>query len=100
MTVAYLLDTNVVSELRKTAPPPRAAQRHAAPSHADVYLSALAIGESSRGIDRLQPRAPNQAGVLERWLSGLTSAYRERFLPVIVQVAEEWGRMSATNEPP
>ena len=100
MTVAYLLDTNVVSELRKTAPHPRVMQWHADHSHADVYLSTLVIGEIRRGIDRLCPRDAKQADVLERWLVGLTAAYRERLLPVTVQVAEEWGRMSATNEPP
>jgi predicted nucleic acid-binding protein len=100
MTMAYLLDTNVVSELRKTAPHPRVTQWHASHSHADVYLSTLVIGEIRRGIDRLRPRDPKQADVLERWLSGLTASYRERLLPVTAQVAEEWGRMSATTQPP
>jgi predicted nucleic acid-binding protein len=81
MTMAYQLDTNVVSELRKTAPHPRVTQWHASHSHADVYLSTLVIGEIRRGIDRLRPRDPKQADVLERWLSGLTASYRERLLP-------------------
>ena len=98
--MAYLLDTNVVSELRKSAPHPKVAQWHADHSQADVYLSTLVIGEIRRGIDRLRPRDPQRADVLERWLSGLTAAYREHLLPVTVQVAEEWSRMSATKEPP
>ncbi|MFF5292319.1 type II toxin-antitoxin system VapC family toxin [Paractinoplanes globisporus] len=98
--MAYLLDTNVVSELRKAAPHARVAQWHAEHSHADVYLSTLVIGEIRRGIDRLRPRDAKQADILERWLSGLTASYRERLLPVTVQVAEEWGRMSATTQPP
>jgi predicted nucleic acid-binding protein len=100
MTVAYLLDTNVVSELRKTAPDPRVTQWHASHSHADVYLSTLVIGEIRRGIDRLRPRDPKQADALERWLSRLAASYRDRLLPVTTQVAEEWGRMSATTQPP
>lgn len=98
--MAYLLDTNVVSELRKSVPHPRVAQWHADHVHADVYLSTLAIGEIRRGIERLRPRDPKQADVLEHWLSGLTAAYRERLLPVTQQVAEEWGRMSAATQPP
>jgi hypothetical protein len=65
-----------------------------------VYLSTLVIGEIRRGVDRLRPRDPKQAVVLERWLSGLTALYRDRLLPVTTQVAEEWGRMSAMTQPP
>ena len=98
--MAYLLDTNVVSELRKKAPHPRVAAWHATHSQAVVYLSTLVVGEIRRGIDRLRPRDPKQADILERWLSGLTASYRERLLPVTAQVAEEWGRMSAATQPP
>jgi toxin FitB len=100
MTMAFLLDTNVVSELRKTVPNPRVTRWHAEHSRADVYLSTLVIGEIRRGIDRLRPRDPKQADNLERWLSGLTASYRDRLLPVTTEVAEEWGRMSATAQPP
>ncbi|MEV6300869.1 type II toxin-antitoxin system VapC family toxin [Actinoplanes sp. NPDC051861] len=98
--MAFLLDTNVVSELRKSAPHPRVAEWHAVHSDAIAYLSALVVGEIRRGIDRLRPRDPKQAEVLERWLTGLTRAYSERLLPVTARVAEEWGRMSATGTPP
>jgi len=98
--VAFLLDTNVVSELRKSAPHPRVAEWHATHSHAVVYLSTLVVGEIRRGIDRLRSRDPKQADVLERWLTGLNASYRERLLPVTAEIAEEWGRMSATTQPP
>jgi predicted nucleic acid-binding protein len=100
LTVAFLLDTNVVSELRKTVPDPRVAAWHASNSRAAVFLSTLVVGEMRRGIDRLRPRDSKQADILERWLTGLTASYREHLLPVTVQVAEEWGRMSATAQPP
>jgi toxin FitB len=73
---------------------------HATHSQAVVYLSTLVVGEIGRGIDRLRPRDPKQADILERWLAGLTASYRERLLPVTSPVAEEWGRMSAMSEPP
>jgi predicted nucleic acid-binding protein len=98
--VAFLLDTNVVSELRKSAPHPRVAEWHTTHSRATVYLSTLVVGEIRRGIDRLRPRDPKQADVLERWLAGLTASYHERLLPVTAEIAEEWGRMSATTQPP
>jgi predicted nucleic acid-binding protein len=98
--VAFLLDTNVVSELRKSVPHPRVAEWHATHSRAAVYLSTLVVGEIRRDIDRLRPRDPKQADVLERWLGGLTASYHERLLPVTAEIADEWGRMSATTQPP
>jgi toxin FitB len=98
--VAFLLDTNVVSELRKSVPHPRVAEWHAANSGAGVYLSTLVVGEIRRGIDRVRPRDGKQADVLERWLTGLTAGYSDHLLPVTTEIAEEWGRMSATAEPP
>lgn len=98
--MAFLLDTNVVSELRKRVPHPRVAEWHAAHSQAVVYLSTLVVGEIRGGIERLRRRDPKQADILESWLTGLTASYRERLLPVTAQIAEEWGRMSATIQPP
>ncbi|GGK71361.1 type II toxin-antitoxin system VapC family toxin [Mangrovihabitans endophyticus] len=98
--MAFLLDTNVVSELRKSVPHPQVARWHAANSEAVVYLSTLVIGEIRRGIDRLRLRDVKQADLLERWLAGLTASYREKLLPVTHQVAAEWGRLSATAQPP
>ncbi len=45
------------------------------------YLSAMVVGEIRRGVERLRPRDPKQAEILERWLTGLTSSYRDRLLP-------------------
>jgi predicted nucleic acid-binding protein len=98
--MAFLLDTNVVSELRKTAPNGHLLawyQRHAA---AEVYLSTLVIGEIRQGIERLRPRDRKQAAALERWLSGLVTSYGDRILPVTAEIAEEWGRLNASRPPP
>jgi toxin FitB len=95
--MAYLLDTNVVSELRKASPNPHVLawqQRHV---HAEAYLSVLVIGEIRQGIERVRSRDPRQAVALEGWLNGLITAYRERILPVTVEVADQWGRL---NVPP
>ncbi|MDP9792104.1 putative nucleic acid-binding protein [Catenuloplanes nepalensis] len=98
--MAFLLDTNVVFELRKSVPDPRVVAWQAANSRAVAYLSAMVVGEIRRGVERLRPRDPKQAEILERWLTGLTSSYRDRLLPVTAEVAEEWGRLSATGQPP
>jgi predicted nucleic acid-binding protein len=87
--MAFLLDTNVVSELRKTAPHPHVLAWQQRQSHVDVYLSALVIGEVRQGIERL-----------DRWLSGLVSAYAERILPITIDVAQQWGRLNVPPNPP
>lgn len=99
MSVAYLLDTNVVSELRKTAPNPHVLAWHQNHRRAKAYISTLVVGEITHGIERLRPRDPVQADVLERWLVGLLPAYRDRILPVTVDVAEEWGRLNTLPQP-
>jgi predicted nucleic acid-binding protein len=97
--VAYLLDTNVVSELRKTVPNPHVLAWHRRQRRAEAYISTLVIGEIRQGIERVRPRDPTQADALERWLVGLLPAYRDRILPVTVDVAEEWGRLNALPQP-
>jgi predicted nucleic acid-binding protein len=98
--VAYLLDTNVVSELRKTTPNPHVLAWHRREVTADVYVSALVIGEIRQGIERVRPRDPRRAEALEQWLSGLIMLYRDRILPVTVEIAQEWGRLNVPPQPP
>ena len=98
--VAYLLDTNVVSELRKASPDPRVAAWYAASTGIDAYLSVLTVGEVRHGIERLRAKDPAQAGRLERWLVGLLRTYASRVLPITVEVAQEWGRLNAGLRPP
>lgn len=98
--MAYLLDTNVVSELRKRAPDPNVVAWYEGQSGAAAYLSSLVIGEIRQGIERVRPRDPGRADALERWLGGLISSYQSRILPVTVEVAQEWGRLNASSQPP
>jgi toxin FitB len=95
--VAFLLDTNVVSELRRSAPHPAVLAWYQRNTDAEAYLSVLVVGEIRQGIERVRPRDPKQADALDRWLGGLLSTYRERILPVTVEIAQEWGR---GNVPP
>lgn len=97
---AYLLDTNVVSELRKVRPDPHVLawqQRH---TDAEAYLSVLVIGEIRQGIERLRPRDAARAEALERWLAGLETGYADRILPISAEVAQEWGRLNSRPDPP
>jgi predicted nucleic acid-binding protein len=58
------------------------------------------LGEIRQGIERIRRRDPAQAEALERWLEGLVAGYRDRILPVTADVAQEWGRLAASPQPP
>jgi toxin FitB len=96
----FLIDTNVVSELRKAAPDPRVVAWHERHAMASAFLSVLVVGELRQGIERLRPRDVRRAEALDRWLAGLLNSYRDRMLPVTRAIAEEWGRMNASPQPP
>ena len=98
--MSFLLDTNVVSELRKTQPDERVVAWYARHRASDVYLSALVVGEIRQGVERLRARDATRADALDRWLDGLLAAYADRVLPVTAEIAQEWGRLNAGSHPP
>jgi toxin FitB len=79
----FLLDTNVISELRQGKPQPSAAVRQWAagqPSH-QLFLSAITILELELGIQALERRTPPQGSALRAWLAGVRAAFAGRILP-------------------
>ena len=93
--MAYLLDTNVLSELRKQERcDPHVAAWLARVNSSELFLSVLSIGEIRRGIELLRKRDPASARNLDRWLAGLEGHYSDRILPISVAVADRWGRLS------
>jgi predicted nucleic acid-binding protein len=98
---AFLLDTNVVSELRKGHRIHRSVRRFfESVDESGLFLSVLVLGELRQGIDRLAARDASAAARLERWLVGLGVAYSDRILSVDLPVAEVWGRLNARRSLP
>jgi predicted nucleic acid-binding protein len=94
--VNYLIDTNVISEVRKGGKcDPNVAAWWESVDDADIYLSVLVLGEIRKGVERARPNDPAQAQALEKWLTTVAESFAERILPVDQAVADEWGRMSA-----
>jgi hypothetical protein len=97
----FLLDTNVISELRKGQRCNRnVAAWWATVEGADLYLSVLVLGEIRRGIERARPRDPTRARLLERWLERVYREFSGRILTIDRMVADEWGRISAARNVP
>jgi predicted nucleic acid-binding protein len=98
--VSYLLDTNVVSELRKATPAATVASWFEAVAADELYLSVLVVGEIRQGIERLRSRDVRQVQVFETWLAALKRDFADRILPVTAAVAEAWGRLNAPKPLP
>ncbi len=99
--VTFLLDTNVIAELRK-GPGADASVRSwfAALDPDAILISVLTVGEIRRGIESLRRRDPAAARALERWLRRLLAAHGDRILAVDLPIAEEWGRLSVPDPLP
>jgi predicted nucleic acid-binding protein len=96
----YLLDTNVVSELRKPDPNPHVLAWYSTVTSAEIFISALTIGEIRLGIEQLRRKDAAQADLLEQWLRGLHAGYGDRIIDVDAAAAEEWGRLSVPDPLP
>jgi toxin FitB len=98
--VAFLLDTNVVSEARRRSPNPAVRAWLASVPEAELYLSVLVVGEIRQGIERLRRQDPAQAAPYETWLSALLGGFADRLVPVTADVCEEWGRLNVPDPLP
>jgi len=96
-----LVDTDVISEARKgdrSNAGVRAFFSRASQEGAELYLSAVTIGELRQGVERIRHRGDKaQAQRLERWLLQVTSAYADRILPLDEETAHIWGRLRVPN---
>jgi predicted nucleic acid-binding protein len=93
----YLVDTDVISELRKKDKANRGVAtffEDTATRDIPLYLAAVTIGELRRGVELIRHRGDSrQAHLLERWLEGLLAEYGENVLPFDADAAQLWGRL-------
>lgn len=88
----YLLDTNVVSELRRAKPHGAVLAWLAAADEASLFVSAVTIGEIQAGIEKTRETDPAQAAEIERWLEQLTAS--SNLLPMDAAAFREWGKLT------
>jgi toxin FitB len=97
----FLLDTNVVSELRK-AKRANAGVLSWMDTHLDdeLWLSVLVIGELRRGVELIRRRDAPAATALQTWLERLLDQYADRILPVTIRIAERWAQITVPGPVP
>jgi toxin FitB len=89
----YLIDTVILSELRKPQRNTQLSSWIERQRTSDLFLSVITVGEIERGIARTKDA--NFAAALATWLDRVLALYSDRILPFELQVARRWGRLSA-----
>lgn len=99
--MSYLVDTNIISEVRKGARcDVRVSAWYASIADEDIFLSTLVLGEIRKGVELARPRDADKATALERWLRDVEAAFEGRVLGIDNRVSDQWGRMSAIRPVP
>ena len=99
--MSYLIDTNIISEVRKGARcDARVSAWYASVADEELFLSTLFLGEIRKGVELARPRDAGRALALERWLQEVETAFDGRVLGIDNAVSDRWGRMSAIRPLP
>lgn len=99
--MSLLVDTNVLSELRKGPRADRGVQQwFEATADVDLFTSVLVFGEIRRGVELVRRRDPSGAAALEQWLLRMSETFGDRVLPIDAQVADRWGALNVPDPVP
>ena len=97
----WLLDTNVVSELRKDDRANTGVRTWFFDvNDADLFTSVLVLGEIRRGIESIRRRDTPAAMAIEQWLIRLAVGFGDRVIPIDARVADRWGALNVPDPVP
>lgn len=91
-----IIDTNVLSGLRKPAQNPKVGAWLRSQRETDLYLSAITLGEIERGVVLQEKKNPEFAKALRTWLNAAELQFSDRILEFSARDARTWGSLSAT----
>ena len=93
--VMYILDTDVISAVRRPERAPQVAAWLRGKAESDLYLSVVTLGEIERGIARQDRLDAGFARDLRAWLDRTVLLFADRLLPFEAEDARLWGQLSA-----
>jgi len=91
----FLLDTVVLSELRKKQPNAKVLAWLSKQQESDLFLSVVSLGEIERGAEKQRSANPEFSQELFRWLETLERNFADRILDITPGIARQWGALSA-----
>jgi predicted nucleic acid-binding protein len=95
--IMYLVDTNVISEVRKRPKANKGVQdffKLVTSERTPVFVSVVTVGELRRGVELIRHRGDTrQAAQLEKWLDKLLVKYQDFILDFDKNIAQLWGRL-------
>lgn len=99
--MSWLLDTCVLSELRK-GERANAGLRSwfEAAEDGELFTSVLVLGELRRGVESIRRRDANAAAALDQWLRRMHESFADRVLPVDQAIADRWGHLNVPDPVP
>jgi predicted nucleic acid-binding protein len=100
VATGYLLDTNVISETRKSRADGGVIAFLSAADAAGLFLSVLTLGELRKGVAAKRRTNPVAADQLGTWVDGIETTFADRVLPVDAATARRWGELSAGRNIP
>jgi toxin FitB len=87
----YLLDTNVISELRRTRPHGAVVSWLEGTSDEDLHLSAVTLGELQAGVEMTREQAPGKAAEIEAWIDQVAQTWN--VLPLDGRIFRTWAKL-------
>ena len=88
--MAWLLDTNVLSEVRRRRPDPKVLRWFADQHQAAMFMNVVSLAEIPASIERKRLKDAAQAAAIERWFTELQLRFSHRILPVTEAIADQW----------
>lgn len=98
MSVRFLLDTNVPSEMLAARPDAKVSSWVKAQAKETLFLSAVTMGELRKGIELLVPYSARQRQLEESIAPLIRFWFAGRILPVTQEIAERWGSFEAQRQ--
>lgn len=97
----YLVDTNVISEVRKRSKANKGVSdffKQVTKDEARIFISVVTVGELRRGVELISHRGDTrQANQLEKWLGMLLAEYQDYIIDINQDIAQLWGRLRAPH---
>jgi predicted nucleic acid-binding protein len=98
----YLIDTNIISEVRKKSKANKGVLRffeQVTAQQTSIFLSVVTVGELRRGVELIRYRGDMpQAKLLEQWLEELLTEFGESILDINHDIAQLWGRLRVPHQ--